>query len=235
MVVMQCARLSNRIVKKLTERKSFIIISLLEWSERNSPLYPWRRDTTPYNILISELLLRKTRADKVAEVYPLFLQQFPTIKHISDSSIDYLRKAIYTLGRLKRDEEIMNLAKKLAEKYSGNIPYSENDLFNIIGKQSRYTVNAIRCFAYGERVPIFDVNVNRILSRVFTVNLGPQPHKNANSWKLAQMLLPEKRIKEFNWALLDLGRMICTSKPKCGICPLMTVCDYAKNKVISGE
>lgn len=231
---MPYSELPNRIVEKVNERKSLIIKKLLEWGYRHSPLYPWRRDTTAYNILISELLLRKTRADKVAQVFPHFLQQFPTIHHISDSSIGHLRKVIYTLGRLKRDREIMDLARKLSEKYSGNIPYSEKDLFDLIGIQSRYTVNAIRCFAYDERVSIFDINVNRILSRVFTINFGPQPHKNENSWKLAQMLLPEKMVKEFNWALLDLGRMICTPKPKCEICPLMTMCDYAKNnKVIS--
>lgn len=227
--------LHNNIIDKVIERKSLIRRKLLTWGDKNSPLYPWRKNITPYKILISELLLRKTRVGKVNELFPVFLQKFPTINHISKSSIEELRNTIFVLGRLGRDREIMNVSKTISKKFSGNIPRSDVDLFDVIGKQSIYTVNAILCFAYGERVPIFDVNVNRILSRIFTVDFGKQPHKNENAWKLVQMILPKNRIKDFNWALLDLGIMICKSNPKCEICPLSTVCDYAKERLISQE
>jgi len=222
------------LVKKVEERRSYIIRKLLEWGSKNSPAYPWRKNTTPYNILISELLLRKTRADKVSEVFPLFLQEFPTVQDLSKSSPEKVRDTIYVLGRLKRNREIMTIARTLAKRYSGNIPHSEKELFDAIGNQSRYTVNAIRCFAYGEKVPVFDVNVNRVLSRVFSADFGKQGHKNEKAWKLAEMLLPASRVKEYNWALLDLGRTICTTEPRCKICPLVGVCDFAKN-VTTGE
>jgi A/G-specific adenine glycosylase len=49
------------------------------------------------------------------------------------------------------------------------------------------------------------------------------------AWNLAELLLPETNVKEFNWALLDLGRTVCTPRPKCRKCTLSAVCDYAKN------
>jgi A/G-specific adenine glycosylase len=178
---------------------------------------------------VSELLLRKTRADIVARVFLYFLDQYPTINNLSNADPEVLRKCIYRLGRMKRDKEIIKIAKTIVEKYYGEIPSLEKDLFDIIGKQSKYTVNAIRCFAYDERVPIFDVNVNRIYSRIFSIDFGKQPHKNEKAWKFAELLLPHKKVKEFNWALLDLGRLICKDKPKCNMCPLSSLCDYSND------
>lgn len=210
-------------------KRRVITKNVLKWGEKNSPDYPWRKDTSPYGILVSELLLRKTRADKVSEIFPLFIQQFPTVKELAASRPEKIREVIYSLGRLNRDAQMREIARTVMEKYAGELPRSEDDLLAIVGKQSRYTVNAIRCFAYGERVPVFDVNVNRILSRVFSTDFGMQPHKNQSAWELASMLVPGRRAKEYNWALLDLGRIVCTSDPKCTICPLVSVCEYAKS------
>lgn len=210
-------------------KRRVITTNILRWGENNSPDYPWRKDTSPYVILVSELLLRKTRADKVSEIFPLFIRQFPSVKELAESQPEKIREVIYVLGRLKRDAQMRKIARVIMEKYAGELPRSEEDLFAILGKQSRYTVNAIRCFAYDERVPVFDVNVNRILSRVFSTDFGIQPHKNQKAWELAGMLVPGRRAKEYNWALLDLGRTICTSEPKCTICPLVSVCEYAKS------
>lgn len=219
---------SSTLLRKVRVNKRVIAANLIKWSKNNSPAFPWRENASAYTILVSELLLRKTRADKVAEVFPLFISQFPTTKVLAASPPRKIRKVIYALGRLKRDMKIREVARTIVDKYSGEVPRSERDLFAIFGEQSKYTVNAIRCFAYGERVAVFDVNVNRVLSRLFSIDFGKQPHKNKKAWELAEMLVPESRAREFNWALLDLGRTVCTPDPKCSICPLVNVCDYAK-------
>ena len=220
---------------KVRKRRDIIAKKLLEWGKLNPTSYPWRERTTPYSVLISELLLRKTRADKVSEVFPSLLKEIPTVGSLSNCSPERLEKVVYTLGRLKRVNEILAIARKIEKDYSGVIPSSEKELLSLIGNQSKYTINAIRCFAYGERVPIFDVNVNRILSRVFSVDFGKQPHKNEEAWKLAETLLPRNTVKEYNWGLLDLGRAICTTEPKCCICPLVSVCDYASKEKVAEQ
>jgi A/G-specific adenine glycosylase len=215
--------------ESVKRKRSAIATCLLRWGKKNSSCYPWRGKTSSYMVLISELLLRKTRADKVAEIFPHFIDRFPTPEAITTATVRDVRNIIRPLGRLKRDREIMKVAHTIVDRYSGKVPTSEEELFVAIGRESRYTVSAIRCFAYGERVPIFDVNVSRVLSRVFSVDFGKQPHKNERAWTLAAKLLPDKNVKEFNWALLDLGRTVCTRIPKCEICPLISVCDYARD------
>lgn len=223
------------IIRKTKKIKSTLVGNLLAWNKENSQDYPWRRTTEPYKILVSELLLRKTRANKVSEIFPLFVQKFPTIFELAKSPLQKIRSTIYPLGRLERDKEIKSIATTIVEQYSGIIPNSEKELLEIVGPKSRYTVNAIRCFAFGENVPVFDVNVNRVLSRVFSINFGKQPHKNEEAWKFAKLLLPTRKVGEYNWALLDLGRTVCITKPRCSICPLLTICDYGRKTVVVAE
>lgn len=219
--------LNERLYNLVKAKKQFIAKSLLNWSRKNAYQFPWRKNTTAYRILISELLLRRTRAQIVRRVFPSFIKRFPTLHDLSVATSKQIKKEIHTLGRTKRDIQIRNIAKNLSKKYMGRVPNSEIELLEIIGKHSIYTVNAVRCFAYGERVPVFDINVSRIISRVFSINLGNEPHKNKESWLLAETLLPYNRVKEFNWALIDLGRTVCISKPKCKICPLLKICSFA--------
>ena len=127
-----------------------------------------------------------------------------------------------------RSARIKHVAELIVKKYAGKIPSEESALLNLIGKGSLYTVNAIRCFGLNEKVAIFDVNVKRILERVFSIDFGKDAHKKKSSWNIASILVPEKNVKQYNWALLDLGKSICTgTNPKCSICPLKTICDYA--------
>src|SRR5262249_39637255 len=44
-------------------------------------------------------------------------------------------------------------------------------------------------------------------------------------WKVAEEILPRKRVGEFNQALMELGSLICTpTSPRCGECPLRRKC-----------
>ena len=53
----------------------------------------------------------------------------------------------------------------------------------------RYTAGAVRSFAYGERAPILDTNVRRVLGRVFHGDRRP-PVSTASLWALAERVLP---------------------------------------------
>jgi A/G-specific adenine glycosylase len=218
----------NEVVKKKIEtRKADLTNNLIKWASKNSPEYPWRRTADPYNVMVSEMLLRRTRASSVPSVYEKFLKKFPTVSSLAKSSVEEIENIIQSLGMKSRSNKMKSAAKIIVEKYSGKIPSGEKELLEIVGRESRYTANAIRCFALNQKVPIFDVNVNRIFERIFSVDFGKAAHKKKDSWKLVSLVVPEKNIKQYNWALLDLGKAVCTpADPKCKICPLKTICDY---------
>ncbi|MDE1764950.1 MAG: hypothetical protein KGI27_01615 [Thaumarchaeota archaeon] len=174
------------------------------------------------------MLLRRTRASSVIAIYEKFIEKFPDISHLAKSPIKDIESLVKSLGMKSRSSRIKFVAESIMKKYAGKIPSEESELLEIIGKGSFYTVNAIRCFGLNKKVAIFDVNVKRILERVFSIDFGKDAHKKKSSWNLASLLLPQENVKQYNWALLDLGKSICTgTNPKCSICPLKTICDYA--------
>ncbi len=177
--------------------------------------------------MISEMLLRRTRASSVEKVYNVFLKKFPTVKVLSKSSTKEIENEIKSLGIKSRSKKIKQVSNKLVKQFPYKFPSSEEELLDIFGPGSRYTINAIRCFAMNQRVPIFDVNVKRIFERVFSIKFGRDSHKKKISWQIVSYALPKNRIKQYNWALLDIGKSVCTSSnPRCEICPLSSICDY---------
>lgn len=216
------------ITEKIIQRKDYFRKNILKWSEKNSPEYPWRNNPDPYQIMVSEMLLRRTRASSVIRIYEIFLKKFPDVKTLAKSSESDIERIIGSLGMKFRARNIKSVASNLVQNYSGKIPDSEVEILKIIGKESYYATNAILCFGMNQKVPIFDVNVKRIFERMFSIDFGKAPHKKKQSWRIVADALPDKNIKQYNWALLDFGKAVCTpSNPKCPKCPLKSICDYA--------
>jgi len=220
--------MKDDIREKIFRKKNSFTGNILKWSKKNSSKYPWRETSNPYDIMISEMLLRRTRASSVITVYNKFLERFPDISRLAKGSIKDIEVLIKSLGMKSRSTRIKSVAETIVKNHGEQIPSTELKLLDIIGKGSLYTVNAIRCFGFNQKVAIFDVNVKRILERVFSIDFGKDAHKKMSSWNIASILVPEKNVKQYNWALLDLGKSVCTgTNPKCNICPLKTICDYA--------
>ncbi|MCA2003648.1 MAG: hypothetical protein LDL06_02650 [Candidatus Nitrosotenuis sp.] len=218
--------------RKLRSKKSRFTKTILKWYATNSHDYPWRKTADPYKVLVSELLLRRTRASNVVGIYDRFIQKFPTVFDLSKSSSKDIENSIRSLGMKSRSNRIRSISKEIVENYSGRIPDNEEELLNLVGDTSFYTVNAVLCFGLNKSVPIFDVNVKRIFERVFSVNFGKDSHKKKQSFELVAVTLPDKNFKQYNWALLDFGKSVCTSSnPKCSKCPLKAICDYASKRV----
>ena len=221
----------NSVKKLIMKKKGRFSKNLLKWSEKNSPDYLWRKTNDPYRIMVSEMLLRRTRASSVEKVYKNFLNKFPTVKTLAKSSTGEIEKVIKSLGIRTRSNKIKSTAEKLFHNYPTGFPTDEKEMLEVFGSGSKYTINAIRCFAQNQKVPIFDVNVKRIFERVFSIDFGNESHKKKSSWEIVSCVVPDNKVKQYNWALLDLGKSICTvSKPRCEACPLNSICDYYEKK-----
>ena len=213
----------------VTRNKTQFAKNLLKWFARNAEIFPWRKTSDPYKVMISEMLLRRTRASSVLYVYEKFIRKFPNAKTLAESNVNEIRKVIRPLGMIGRAANLKHVACKITSHHVEGFPSKDSEMQELIGPQSRYTINAIRCFAWNERVPVFDANVKRIFERVFSIHFGTDAHKRKESWELALLLLPRRNVKEYNWGLLDPGRLICTpARPHCAMCPLKSICDYAK-------
>src|SRR5438067_1840066 len=125
---------------------------ILGWYRRGRRRFHWRgRRVTPYMILMSELLLRKTGAVTVAQEYEAFIERYPSPAVLAATPSDAIASSIRRLGIADRARLLRSLGQQLQKEHSGNVPHSLEQLMALPGV-GQYTANAVLCFAYGRRV-----------------------------------------------------------------------------------
>lgn len=208
--------------------KTFFIRKLRHWFRKNGRVYPWRQTRSPYKILVSEFLLQQTNADLALTVYRQFIKKYPTPALLAKADIRNLRKLIAPIGLAYRADRLKILGKQLLLNFKGRVPHSRTELLKLHGV-GLYMSNAVLCFAYDEAVSVLDTNTIRIFARVFDlVSIHTRPRTDQNLEKEMAKYLPARDTRSFNYALLDLGALICTYKhPQCSDCPLRLICKYA--------
>src|SRR2546425_5951360 len=122
------------IEQKIEKRKEKLSKLLIIWSQKNSPEYPWRKTSDPYSVMVSEMLLRRTRASSVIDVYKKFIKKFPTVFSLARGDIKEIENTIQSLGMKSRSSKMKSAAKTIVKDYSGKLPSTESELLEIIGK-----------------------------------------------------------------------------------------------------
>lgn len=209
-----------------TERLERLKTFFVQWYVDHGRRFPWRDPgTAPFAILIAEMLLRQTNARAIEHVWRSFLQRFPTPAHVCAASFSEIYETVAILGLgQQRSTALKECCCTLVAKHQGKIPRSIESLVQIphIGL---YTAHAIACFGYGQRVPVVDVNVLRVLARITGEKFGQDNRRAQRAWDIAWMILPKRRVREHNYGLLDFAAQICTShNPKHAECPLKNIC-----------
>lgn len=207
-----------------TELIRFFVNSLLSWYQQNGRSFPWRKTEDPYQILVAELMLQRTKASQVVPVYLEFIKEFPDVISLSKASPERIREYFSKLGLEWRAEKVLGLAKILVEKYGGKIPCNKRELLSLPGI-GEYISAAVLSFACDIPVAVVDSNVVRVLSRYFGIKPKGEGRRDRRIIDLASKILPKSLHQEYNFAIIDFAAIICTPrKPKCIRCPLREKC-----------
>ncbi|HAX97877.1 MAG TPA: hypothetical protein DCY12_03025 [Candidatus Atribacteria bacterium] len=216
----------------MNTQERFFVKNLLSWFDKNKRDFPWRVEgkANPYHVLVAELMLKKTRADNASAVYTQFIESFPTPDSVLDASDTKIEIILQPLGLIKqRKKAFLSIFSKIKDIHKGKIPSRKKDLQELpyVGD---YTVNAVMCFGFNKKVPIVDVNVTRICQRFFGLEAYGDPRVDTHIWEFLERIIPNKKFKEFNLALLDFGALICSSKAtKCKDCVLKNQCNFVRS------
>lgn len=197
---------------------------LKRWFVAEARDFPWRRDPTPYEVWISEMMLQQTQAAVVVPYFERWMTCFPTVQHVAQAELHEVLKEWEGLGYYSRARYIHEAALYLVEHCNGVFPSTEEGLKKIKGL-GPYTIGAIRSFAFHQRAAAVDGNVLRVLARYLKVEEDiSQPKTVQKLRQMAQELLPEEESWIANEALIELGATYCGRKPKCALCPLRAEC-----------
>ena len=204
---------------------------LLYWWNKSKRSYPWRETRDPYAIAIAEVLLHRTRADQVVTTYKKFLEQYPSVSQLAKASIEELQNLVYPLGLRWRVALLYNMAQELHSRFNDQIPCKREDLESLPGV-SHYIATAIRCFAYGYADALLDTNTVRIVGRLTNIPVTDGSRRSKAFRVQLETLVDTHHPRRYNYALLDLGALICRSRnPLCEQCPVLQHCCYGTGKL----
>lgn len=205
--------------------KGTLTRSLLRWFDKNARDLPWRQTCDPYAIWISEIMLQQTQVVTVRPYYGRFMRRFPTVEKLARARLDSVLKLWEGLGYYSRARNMHKAAKEIVSRFGSRVPMNKGDLLSLSGIGA-YTAGAIASIAFGQREPVVDGNVTRVLCRLFRIQADPKKTAvQKEIWSLAERLLPASRVGDYNQALMELGSEVCLPRtPCCDLCPLNRTC-----------
>jgi len=200
--------------------------SLLRWFDTDGRKdLPWQRDPTPYRVWVSEIMLQQTQVATVTGYFARFMGRFPDIRSLASARLDEVLHLWSGLGYYARARNLRRAAQAVVQSHSGEFPRTLDEVMALPGI-GRSTAGAILALACGERHPILDGNVRRVLARYFGIEGDPgDAAVEKRLWALADACTPYERVAEYTQGIMDLGATVCSrSRPACLLCPVNPDC-----------
>jgi A/G-specific adenine glycosylase len=199
----------------------------LAWYDLHARVLPWRarrgQKPDPYQVWLSEIMLQQTTVRTVAPYYAKFLARWPTVAALAAASLDDVLRGWAGLGYYARARNLHACAKAVVAQDGGIFPEDLAALRALPGIGD-YTAAAVGAIAFNKAAVPVDGNVERVVTRLFTVE-DEMPAAKPEIKRLARSLLPAQRSGDFAQALMDLGATICSPKrPACALCPWNEPC-----------
>jgi A/G-specific adenine glycosylase len=185
---------------------------------------PWLNSSSPWAVLVSEVMLQQTSTSRVIEPWTRFLAKFPTADSCARAPLAEVLVAWSGLGYPRRAKSLHDAARIICDDFGGQVPREIDELRTLPGV-GEYTSHAVASFAFGQHAAVLDTNVGRVLARA----LANRSLRLGEARDLARELLPKSEEASFNQAMLDLGAQFCRATPRCEECPLAPSCAWRRD------
>jgi len=205
--------------------RNHLVADLLQWFAENARDLPWRRDPSPWRVLVAEAMLQQTRIATVLPRYETFLSRFPDPEAMVEAGEDEVLALWSGLGYYRRARNLFAAATAIVADHDGRVPGDRGSVRGLPGVGD-YTAGAILSVAFGIAEPLVDGNVERVLSRVFLIagNVKRGAAKKRIR-ELAADLVGRGPPDQWNQALMELGALVCLPRsPRCDGCPVAVHC-----------
>ncbi len=223
--------------KHADDADSRIAVGLLAWYDANHRELPWRMPPRelakgmrpdPYRVWLSEIMLQQTTVEAVKPYFRAFLEKWPDVASLAEAEAEDVMKAWAGLGYYSRARNLKACAETVAALPGGRFPDTEAGLRALPGI-GPYTAAAIASIAFNRPAAVVDGNVERVVTRLFSI-ATPLPEAKPEIRAHVERMLAASRPGDFAQAMMDLGATICTPRrPRCMLCPLRQDCSAIVN------
>ena len=202
---------------------------LLGWFATYQRNLPWRRDSDPYRIWISEIMLQQTRVAAVIPYFEKFCARFPDVRALAEAEEAEVLRMWSGLGYYSRARNLQAAAQQIVREHGGTFPVTEQQIRALRGI-GKYTTNAILSIAFGEKHAVVEGNVARVVARLEALRGALREGRQWESLqRTADRLLSPETPGNWNQAMMELGATICTPRsPQCLLCPVAKFCRAVK-------
>ncbi len=176
--------------------------------EKGRELYrdmPWRRDTRPYYVLVSELMLQQTQVDRVMPKFEAFVQAFPSEKELAEAPLGDVLRLWSGLGYNRRAKFLHEAARKIQNEFRGVFPRTKKELLSLPGVGVG-TAGAIMVYAFNQPEAFIETNVRTVYFHHFFTGHGSVADQEL--LPVVEATLDREHPREFYWALMDYGAFL---------------------------
>jgi len=201
---------------------------VLPWYRAERRDLPWRRPgTTPWGVLVSEIMLQQTPVARVEPVWLSWMACWPRPSALAAAPKADVLRAWGKLGYPRRALRLREAAAAIAAEHGDVVPSDVDTLLALPGVGG-YTARAVAAFGYGRRCAVVDTNVRRVVARAVHGFGDAGPGRAADLADVDALLPAEPAIAaELSAGLMELGAVVCTARsPRCGACPAQGVCAW---------
>jgi endonuclease III len=192
----------------------------------------WHPSGRPLEELVSTILSQHTSDTNCERAFSSLRRAFPTWEQVAVADVDDVADAIRSGGlanmKAPRIQSVVSevLASGLTERL-GAMPLDEAKaaLQSLPGVGPK-TAACVLLFACGRPALPVDTHVYRVTCRVGLIDAHTSPEQAHGE---LEAMLPPGDVYAFHINVIRLGREICKARsPRCPVCPLASICNYAR-------
>jgi len=179
-----------------------IVYSFYRTHKRN---FPFRQNITPYNVLISEIMLQQTQTGRVTEKFLNFKEEFPNFLALSKAPLEDVLKAWQGLGYNRRAIALKKIADIIINDYQGTLPDSI-EILKTFPQIGHNTASSVAAFAFNKPSVFIETNIRRVYIYFFFHSKNNIPDKVIIP--IVEKTLDKTNPRNWYYALMDYGVML---------------------------
>ena len=128
---------------------------------------PWREDTRPYFVLVSELMLQQTQVSRVIPKFKEFIKHFPDERALASASLGDVLKQWQGLGYNRRAKYLHEAARMIVDEFGGEFPKDQKDMQRLPGV-GKNTAGAIAAYSFNQPSVFVETNIRTVFIHHFS-------------------------------------------------------------------